>query len=573
MRIPQAVLVLSLFLILLSFHCAKEGMPPGGPVDTTPPKVAVVYPPPDSTGVDINSKIKITFSERMQPESVEGALFVSPFPKTPLAYSWQGKTLSLSSSEPWQKERTYVVSIGTGAQDLHKNRLSQTFTFAFSTGTSIDQGAITGEVWVKKGAGLERDIEIGVWAYLLSEARSEAHPDKEKPDYVTQADEQGKYALKNLGWGKYRLFAVKDVNRDVLWSGEDEIVGVTTGDVTLSPENPSKAFVDFVLDKIDLSPPQLLNCRALNRNLVRLEFSENMDDKSVLDTSLYELSPVSGQGFMPVISSFYPENDPKTVFLLTGEMTTGVTLELKVPGLQDQAGNMMDTLYDACKFEGSVSPDTAGLQVLSISPSNQAALVPQNEKIKISFNQPPVPRTVESNFSLVDSSRNRVSGKIDWIAPNTFVFSPDSLLSGKMTYTIDLSGKGIRDLLGTASLPDSIVRSSFITLNPDTLGTVSGKVVITQPSDTSGNLVLLLWQPEGNGSSYQINPSTPDHFLFERILPGKYFLSGYLDLNHNRTFDLGRIDPYAPMEPFAVYPDTVYVRSRWETEGVELKFH
>ncbi len=72
---------------------------------------------------------------------------------------------------------------------------------------------------------------------------------------------------------------------------------------------------------------------------------------------------------------------------------------------------------------------------------------------------------------------------------------------------------------------------------------------------------------------YQTAEVYENHFKFERILPGKYFLSGYMDLNHNQAFDLGLVNPYSPMEPFAVYPDTIYVRSRWETEGIELKFH
>ena len=572
-KTPQSALIILVIAFLYLLHCAKEGMPPGGPEDTTLPKVIIVSPSSDSTGVDLNSQIKITFSERMLQESVEGAIFVSPFPKIPLDYNWHGKTLTLSSSESWQKDRTYVVTIGTSAQDLHRNRMSQSFTSAFSTGRSIDHGDISGEVWVRKGAGFGREIEIGVWAYLLSAERTEVYPEKEKPDYVTQADEQGKYALKNLGWGKYRLFAVKDINWDMLWSGEDEIVGITTGDVSLTEENTSKAFVDFVLDKIDLSPPELLNCRALNQNLVRLEFSEKMDDKSVLDTSNYELSLASDHKLVPLISSFYPDDDTKTIFLLTGEMNSNATLELKVPVLKDQSGNLMDTIYNTCRFEGSVSPDTAGLQILSILPSNQAVQIPQNAKIKLSFNQPPVPQTVEDNFSLVDSNLNQVPGKVEWISPNTLVFSPDSLLPGKMSYTVNLLGKGIRNLLGTASLQDSLVRSNFVTINPDTFGAVSGKVVINNPPEISGNLILTLWQSVENGLSYQIHPSTPDHFLFERILPGKYFLSGYSDLNRDRTFNLGRIKPYSSREPFAVYSDTVYVRSRWETEGIELKFH
>ncbi|MFQ6031870.1 MAG: Ig-like domain-containing protein, partial [Candidatus Zixiibacteriota bacterium] len=121
-------------LILFFFYCAKEGMPPGGPVDTIPPEVISVSPQPDSTGVDLSSKIEITFSERMSGKPTEESIFISPFPKKPFDYKWKGKRLILSPPGPLLKDKTYVVTIGTGAQDLRRNNLSESYTFAFSTG-------------------------------------------------------------------------------------------------------------------------------------------------------------------------------------------------------------------------------------------------------------------------------------------------------------------------------------------------------------------------------------------------------------------------------------------------------
>ncbi len=542
-------------------------------MDITPPKVVAVSPNPGSTNVDLNSKIKIVFSERMSGEPTQEAVFISPFPQAPFDYNWNGKVLTLSPSEPLQKDKTYVITIGAGAQDLRKNRMSQSYTFAFSTGNRIDSGSISGEVWVMQPVGLGKDTGISIWAYLLSPDRSASYPEKEKPDYVTQPDSAGKYVFKSLSWGKYRLFAVKDVNRDMLWSGEDEIIGVTAGDVELTEQYPSRAFVDFILYRVDLSPPSLLNCRAFNRNSVKLEFSESLDAKTISDTAAYRIFSIPDQKPLKVTGAFYQDYETKTVYLWTEEMSSNATYELKAADLKDLAGNLMDTAYNTCRFEGSGISDTIGLQIQNILPKDGSVNIPIDTKIKLVFNQPPKPQAVEANLSVNDSTGVRLKGKGIWTTPAVYVFSLDSILFGKTRYTVNLLGKGIRNLSGYAQMRDSMVTSGFVTVNPDTFGTVSGRVVINKQTKAGENLILTLWQPKESGWFYQTAAVDSNLFRFERILPGKYFLSGYMDLNHNQVFDLGLVNPYSPMEPFAVYPDTIYVRSRWETEEVELIFH
>jgi len=555
-------------------------MPPGGPEDTTPPKVISVSPKPDSTGVDLNKKIEITFSERMSEEPTEGAIFISPYPQKPLDFKWHGKTLLISSSEPFLNDKTYVVTIGTDAQDFRRNRLSQSYTFAFSTGKSLDFGSISGVVWVKQSIGFQKETGISIWAYFLTPERLKIDPEKEKPDYVTQTDEEGKYSLNNLSLGKYRIFAVKDADKDLWWSWESEAIGVTTEDVELTEQNKSNAFINFVLDKIDKSPLKLLNCSIMNKNLVKLEFDKEMDERSVLDSTNFVTSSVSTQPPLKIVSVFYQGMDTKTIFLLTEGTNPKERYELKILGVKDKAGNSLDTDSNTCLFDGSEISDTVGPKIIAVSPKDAQINVPLDTKIKLNFDQPPEPQGIESNFSLLDSNKVKTTGKVEWSNPNTFIFSPDSLLFGKMPYKINLSGGEIRNLLGNIYIKDSIFVSSFTTLNPDTLGSVSGKVEIDE-KNKSATIILSLWQIEPTGLWYQItlpqsgysDGKLAESFLFERILPGKYFLSGYLDLNKDGNFTLGQPEPFSPLEPFALYPDTVYVRSRWETEGVELKFH
>jgi hypothetical protein len=196
--------------------------------------------------------------------------------------------------------------------------------------------------------------------------------------------------------------------------------------------------------------------------------------------------------------------------------------------------------------------------------------VPQDAEIRLIFDEPPDHPSVESFFSLSDSMGVLISGKSRWENPNTFIFFPDILLWGKMKYQIKLESQKIFDLFGNP-MTDSVLFCTFATLNPDTLGSISGKVEAVGKS-ILGDIVLTLSLIDKGGKRYQKTLPQPGSFLFENILPGKYMPGAYVDLNKDGNLTIGNPKPFVPSEPFTFFPDTVTVRSRWETEGVELKF-
>jgi len=561
--------LLFLFVVFLLSHCAKEGMPPGGPVDTTPPEVISVSPKPDSTRVDLNSKIEITFGERMSGKPTQESIFISPFPKEPFDYKWRGNRLILSPSEPLLKDKTYVVTIGTGAQDLRRNHLSESYTFAFSTGVALDYGSISGEVWMKQEDKFRTEPEISIWAYLFSDTIF-IDPQKDKPDYITQSDTAGKYVFRNLSIGRYRLFAVEDLNRDQIWNPDKETVGVSTQDVELTSDYVSHDHIDFILALRDTTKPSLLNCQALNKNQVRLDFDENLRAESVLNPDNFKIKSISTSTSLKVNEVFYTESNTQNIFILTAEMNPEEKYELEVSGLEDESGNSLDTGASTCLFMGSAIFDTTGPKVVSTSPEDGEAIVPQDAEIKLIFDEPPSLSAVESSFSLSDSNGVLITGKSRWENPNTFVFSLDVFLSGRMKYQIKLEGENVFDLFENA-MTDSVLFLTFTTLNPDTLGSLSGNVEILGET-ISRNIVVTLSLIDKARKRYQKSLPKPDSFLFENILPGKYMVGAYLDLNKDGDLTIGDPKPFILSEPFNFFPDTVHVRSRWETQGVELEF-
>jgi hypothetical protein len=103
------------------------------------------------------------------------------------------------------------------------------------------------------------------------------------------------------------------------------------------------------------------------------------------------------------------------------------------------------------------------------------------------------------------------------------------------------------------------------------LGSISGQVEALGKS-ISGDIVLTFSLIDKGGKRYQKTLPQTGSFLFENILPGKYMVGAFVDLNKDGNLTIGNPKPFVLSEPFTFFPDTVTVRSRWETEGVKLKF-
>jgi hypothetical protein len=124
----------------------------------------------------------------------------------------------------------------------------------------------------------------------------------------------------------------------------------------------------------------------------------------------------------------------------------------------------------------------------------------------------------------------------------------------------------ITDLSGNA-IGDSVISFSFRTYDEDSLGSMSGTVMVD--SALSGRPYLFVKDITGREF---INAPVPDGAFDYRLPPGKYLLSGFLDGNDNGIFDYGSLDPFKFSETFIHHSDTVRVRARFESAGVEVNY-
>ena len=556
--------IILLVLSLVFCFCAKKGMPPGGPEDKTPPRVISTFPSADSTQVGPNVEIEVAFSEKMEKKKTESSVFISPLPEIPWGFSWHKNKLNLKPPGPLELKTTYVITVGTGAVDLRGNRMRESRSFAFSTGDFIDSCEISGETQIEE----KKEAGISIWAYLLDDKTS-VDVLADKPTYVTQTDFEGKYSLKNLGYGKYRLFGVKDKNGDLEWDIEDEPIGVTTQDVALDSLILSRKNMNFVLTLEDTTPPSLTGCQTLDRNKLRLDFDESLQEKSVLEVNNYLISPKNAaEQTLGVGLAYFLGDDKTRVFLVTSEMEPAAEYQLVVSEVQDESGNKIDPAFNSCSFPGTALADTVKLEILSTQPKDKEKDVALDSYVKIFLSEPPDKGLLELNFLLKGENEKPVKGESFWESPVIFVFKPDTLLSSKSTYKVQLTQ--VFDL-SSNPLSDSLFEISFTTLNKDTLGYVSGEVKVLR-GDEEGNIAIVLRKIDSDAIRYETILKQPGQFYLDMVLPGKYLAKAFLDKNKDEKHDIGEIFPYKPAEPYTTFPDTIPVRSRWETEKVELIF-
>ncbi|HEY0759366.1 MAG TPA: Ig-like domain-containing protein [Acidisarcina sp.] len=111
----------------------------------TPPTVISTDPLNNAVGVPVNQKLAATFSEAMDPASINATTFTLTGPggvavTGVVAYVASGSTATFSPAVALAPNTTYVATITTGAQDLSTppNSLAANYVWTFTTGTAPD---------------------------------------------------------------------------------------------------------------------------------------------------------------------------------------------------------------------------------------------------------------------------------------------------------------------------------------------------------------------------------------------------------------------------------------------------
>ena len=117
----------------------------GSTTDTTAPTVSSTAPVNGDTGVPINRKPTVVFSEFMDPLTITTETYTLKQGTTPVSgiVTYAGVTATFTPLSNLANNTEYTVTITTGAKDLAGNALASDFSISWTTGSTTDTTAPT----------------------------------------------------------------------------------------------------------------------------------------------------------------------------------------------------------------------------------------------------------------------------------------------------------------------------------------------------------------------------------------------------------------------------------------------
>ena len=558
MKYSKIILVILSALFL--WKCANQLPPGGGEVDKIPPEI-IKTDPPNGTINFHDKSVEFTFSEYIDKGSIYDAIFISPAIEGGIEYDWSGKTLTMNFDDSLRNDITYIITVGTNLADLNnKNKMKSAFNLIFSTGSKIDKGQINGKVYIGAPEG------VMIFAYLLDS--NSVDPSKEKPSYVSQIGLDGKYEIAGLANGKYIVFAIKDEFKVLLYNiGEDKF-GVPSREITLSDKDSVVSNLDFLITKDDTVKPNVVSVTMTDRNHLMVEFSEFIDSTKISAANFYIYDSTSSVKYN--VKYFYKgKAGAKKYFISFADSLNSENENYLISNnFTDLFGNISEE--ESNNFVISEKPDTTAPAIVTVSTGfkkNEADY--NNVDITFNFDDGFKIEGINKYISLNDNKNNSIPFELLKNDDASFSVEPKIALRPTADYSVKIDLNAVADAANNKL--DSIYVYKFKTISDLYFSGVSGKIVI---DSSEFPLVLKLNPVEKNSKDYSIEiQSNKSIFNFQRVLPGKYILWGFIDEDSSGIYNYGKMVPFEHSERFVFYPDTLNLRARWPVGDVFLNFN
>ncbi|UCF62913.1 MAG: Ig-like domain-containing protein [bacterium] len=551
-----------IFLLGSLLYCAYKVAPSGGPEDKIPPEIIGYFPPKDSVGISSLSYVEIEFSETIRQTTLPNNYWIIPALENDLEVKWKGsKKVRFYLKDSLEKDQTYVFTLGTEVKDMRNNGLTSPFQIAFSSGDELDQGLISGRVFSDR-------LQSGVYinAYLLGEAVEEDSLIFQKPRYYTQIDKDGFFILNYLQMSRYRLIALLDGDYSGIYTMEADQIGLPFLDIQLDSAQSEFNNLNFYLIQEDTTGPRIVGLDTLPNGEIQVEFSEEirLDDNfrvEIIDTVHNETYPMLGFSF--------DQQFPTFINLFLSSFSGNTEFSVRLEGITDLAGNAPKTSPLFRRFSAPAEQDTTPPKFLGSNPDSRSTGVTFDTQISLNFNVPVDTHLVRQNFKFQDTTSLAISGKFQFLNLRKPLFEPDGTLGDETVYEMVLNLAEIRDIW-QRPFPDTLMTIRFTTQSKKNLGEISGQLFAP---NFEWKQAILEASPLRGQAKYQLLVQNGESYMFNDLPDGLYQLHAILDLNENSIWDKGKTNPWTFAEPFIFRSDTIKVRKRWTTEGIDFNFN
>lgn len=569
-------IIIHVVLVFSVISCANRAAgPTGGPKDSIPPVVLRTVPLNNTLNYK-KKEIQVFFDENITLEKINENVVISPPQKTQPIVKANAKVLTVSIQDDLQDSTTYSILFGNAIVDLNEKNPLRNYTFSFATGPEIDTLQVSGKLINAENLDPMSGILVGLHKNLHDSAIL-----RDQFTRVAKTDEDGRFTIQNIKAGKYKLYALSDLDRNFKYQPGE---GIAFYDSIVIPEIKIVQQTDTLWkDSVSIDTIRLQSKLTYLPNDLTLKlFKENKRRQYLVKSErpadkYFNLFFNDRQDSLPKIT---PLNfDVNTRFLIQ-KTERKDSLVYWIP---DSTVYKQDTLQMAVTY---LKSDSVFQLVSTTDTLNLILRKPRTTgKSKTNEVKPVVPLTYKSNLA----------GSFDIYSDISLEFEEplDSIFTEKikLLHKVDTTFKSI----DFTWLPKDSIRRKFAVRYPwkpqesyelqidsaafvsiyqktsnaqktpfkiKSLDEYSALKIVLQEFDSLAVLQVL----DSKETVIQTQRAKVKGNLFEYLKPGEYFVRLFIDANRNGIWDPGDLEKRLQPEQVFYFNKKLTLRANWELE-------
>lgn len=573
--------------------CARMGQPDGGWYDETPPRIMGAAPADKGTNVK-SQKISIFFDEFIQIENATEKVVVSPPQLETPEIVASGKRIRIELLDSLKPNTTYTIDFSDAITDNNEDNPLGNYTYSFSTGDAIDTLEVSGKVLQAKDLEPVKGILVGLYSDLSDTAFTT------KPMLrVSRTDGSGRFVIKGVAPGTYRVYALQDADGNYLFNQKSEMLAFSQEKIVPSFKPDVRQDTTWIDSLRIKSIDRVGYTHFLPDDIVLRAFNEVMTDRYFLKAERREPESFtlfySYGGEMPQVRGLNFQSDDAFIIESTEKQDT-ITYWLKDTALVNQDTLRVELTYHMTDSLGKLVEQIDTLDILSrIShEKRQKDLEREREEwqkkqdrakkrgepydsimppkaLAIGVKAPSeldpdknIPFTFNTPLASVDTAAIHLYSKHDTLwynAPLEFnhVRGREYELRGEwrpdIEYSLEIDSAAFVDIYGKVSPP---FKQGFKVKSFDDYGTLllniptmTDTTIVVQLLDAGDKIIKEVTTNQGVAEFYYVSPST-------------YYVRMYIDSNRNGEWDTGLYSANRQPETVCYFPKEIEIRAKWD---------
>lgn len=582
-----------LLAVFLLGSCARMGQPDGGWYDETPPRILGAAPADKGTNVK-SQKISIFFDEFIQIENATEKVVVSPPQLETPEIVASGKRIRIELLDSLKPNTTYTIDFSDAITDNNEDNPLGNYTYSFSTGDAIDTLEVSGKVLQAKDLEPVKGILVGLYSDLSDTAFTT------KPMLrVSRTDGSGRFVIKGVAPGTYRVYALQDADGNYLFNQKSEMLAFSQEKIVPSFKPDVRQDTTWIDSLRIKSIDRVGYTHFLPDDIVLRAFNEVMTDRYFLKAERREPESFtlfySYGGEMPQVRGLNFQSDDAFIIESTEKQDT-ITYWLKDTALVNQDTLRVELTYHMTDSLGKLVEQIDTLDILSrIShEKRQKDLEREREEwqkkqdrakkrgepydsimppkaLAIGVKAPSeldpdknIPFTFNTPLASVDTAAIHLYSKHDTLwynAPLEFnhVRGREYELRGEwrpdIEYSLEIDSAAFVDIYGKVSPP---FKQGFKVKSFDEYGTLllniptmTDTTIVVQLLDAGDKIIKEVTTNQGVAEFYYVSPST-------------YYVRMYIDSNRNGEWDTGLYSANRQPETVCYFPKEIEIRAKWD---------